>query len=174
MVWKRLDGEDYEVSTTGLVRNFHTKKLIKAFPGGTSPYLTVGLKGNGRKQAKRFLVHRLVAIAFLDNHHNLPEVNHIDGNKLNNDVNNLEWVSPKQNMKHALDNGLWQKYDNQFYKNKTGFDHNRSLAVKCSNGKIYGSISEACRDLKLNVSTVSYVIKRGTPMKNGLSFSILN
>lgn len=55
---------------------------------------------------ERWFVHVLVAITFLPNFLNLPQVNHIDGNKLNNNVSNLEWISVSGNMKHAYTTGL--------------------------------------------------------------------
>lgn len=55
---------------------------------------------------KRKYVHRIVAETFIPNPHKLPVVNHIDGNKENNDVNNLEWVSLKENSQHAFRTGL--------------------------------------------------------------------
>ena len=75
-------------------------------PGG---YKFVGVVENGRTQYK--MLHRLVAEAFVDNPNNLPEVNHKDGNKLNNAATNLEWVTRKQNAKHAAEMGLTAKGD---------------------------------------------------------------
>lgn len=55
---------------------------------------------------KDYKIHRLIAQTFIPNPSNLPQVNHLDGDKLNNDVNNLEWTSPSGNVRHAYDNGL--------------------------------------------------------------------
>ena len=67
-------------------------------------YLRVYLAKNGKKHAR--LVHRLIAEAFIPNPDNLPQVNHKDGNSLNNAIANLEWCTPQQNSIHAFQNGL--------------------------------------------------------------------
>lgn len=71
----------------------------------TSTYYRMNLRLDDGT-VKKFLVHRLVAITYLPNPNNLPEVNHIDGNKLNNKVSNLEWVTRNQNIQHSFDTGL--------------------------------------------------------------------
>lgn len=70
-----------------------------------------------RMDKKTLSVHRLVAKAFKDNPNNFSEVNHIDGNKTNNHVDNLEWVSRSENMKHAAKNDLLKKVDVKGTKN---------------------------------------------------------
>lgn len=67
-------------------------------------YNMIGLNKD-RKQSM-FLVHRLVALHFIDNKDNKPHVNHIDGNKFNNHYSNLEWCTPSENQKHAFKLGL--------------------------------------------------------------------
>ena len=71
----------------------------------TSTYYRMNLRLDDGT-VKKFLVHRLVAITHLPNPNNLPEVNHKDGNKLNNKVSNLEWVTRNQNIQHSFDTGL--------------------------------------------------------------------
>lgn len=68
-------------------------------------YLTCGIKT--ATGFKLFKVHRLVALAWAPNPHNKPEVNHIDGNKQNNKVENLEWVTHRENHIHGRATGLW-------------------------------------------------------------------
>ena len=99
-VWKDCVGfEDYSVSNYGRVYSKRRDKLLKLCVN-SSNYKKCVLKG------KNLYVHRLVAQAFLENPNNLEEVNHKDGNKWNNNVDNLEWVSKSENAKHAFDLGL--------------------------------------------------------------------
>ena len=65
------------------------------------------MRGIGRSVVSDHDTHREVAKAFIDNPNELPQVNHIDGDKNNNSVSNLEWVTNKENAHHAIANGLW-------------------------------------------------------------------
>jgi hypothetical protein len=102
-IWKDIPEYEgfYQVSTHGRVRHIPSGNILKPFKVGKHPrYDAVQLL----RKSKR--LHRLVASAFIPNPDNLPEVNHIDGVKTNNHVNNLEWVTTKDNIAHALKNGL--------------------------------------------------------------------
>ena len=116
-VWKDVEGYEglYQVSTCGNVKSLpkvrrngtgtyiQKERLLK--PSNTSTgYKKVELCKDGKR--KGFKVHRLVAIAFIPNPDNKPEVNHIDGNKINNNIDNLEWVTSSENSIHAYETGL--------------------------------------------------------------------
>lgn len=111
--WRPIKGYEgiYEISNTGSVRNLRSDPKNRTYPykilvpGKTvKGYQFVFLSVNGK--AKNRMIHRLVAETFIPNPDGLPEVNHIDGNKENNRVNNLEWCTRKDNLKHAVDIGL--------------------------------------------------------------------
>ena len=93
--------EDYYISNTGNVYSTKTGsfKLLKQFTDSSGNYMMIGLQQNGKP--KKALVHRLVAIAFLPNPKNLPEVDHKDKNKHNNNVENLSWCTRKDNLNHS-------------------------------------------------------------------------
>jgi hypothetical protein len=94
---------DYEVSDHGEVRNKKRGNILRSRVDKNGYYkieFKLGTKTLNRN------IHRLLALEFIDNPNNEPEVNHEDGNKLNNYWENLEWVSSSYNMQHAHDNGL--------------------------------------------------------------------
>ena len=93
-------GHKYSVSETGKVYNQSTGKELKGRPQKRGGYLRVNLAG------KDYKVHRLVAETFIPNPENKEQVNHINGKTDDNRVENLEWVSPSENISHAYKNGL--------------------------------------------------------------------
>lgn len=117
-IWKDIkDYEDiYQVSNLGNVKS-KTRVVNRKYQGQIIPqivygqemsfvihkkgYLRVWLAKNGKR--KSYMVHRLVAEAFIPNVDNKPEVNHIDGNKQNNSVDNLEWVTGSENVVHSFE-----------------------------------------------------------------------
>lgn len=119
--------ENYSVSDDGIVQNNRTGKILRQ-QEDKNGYMRVILTKDGKQ--KRFGVHRLVALTYLENENNLPQINHIDGDKKNNSVNNLEWVTGQQNQQHrrkVLKSGL--------------------VKVRCvETGMIYESIKEAAEE----------------------------
>lgn len=97
------DHPRYEISNTGIIRNKENKKLKSQYIGSTGYYM-VSFSYNNKSKPQR--VHRLLALTFIPNPKNLPEVNHIDGDKLNNNLTNLEWTTHHENMSHAFRIGL--------------------------------------------------------------------
>ena len=112
-MWKPIKvAEDYEVSNFGRVRSVdrinakgwrYTGRLLK-LQKDKKGYLTVGIMVSGKP--KTFKVHRLVAFAFLDKVEGKEQINHIDGDKTNNNVMNLEWCNNAENQLHAVRVGL--------------------------------------------------------------------
>ncbi len=120
-IWKDVVGYEglYEVSNFGrikskerVVNNSKGKRIVKSkilspFISNSGYYAIVLHKT--RPVFKLNYIHRLIANAFLPNENNLEQINHIDGNKLNNNVFNLEWCSRSENMKHAIKVGLFSQ-----------------------------------------------------------------
>lgn len=98
---KGFEGK-YQISNQGIVRNQygHILTPYKTKHG----YMKLDLWQDSKR--KKFYIHRLVAEAFIPNPDNLPQVNHMDGNKENNVVENLEWCTAEGNVKHSIDNCL--------------------------------------------------------------------
>ena len=105
-IWKpieQLNGR-YEISNQGRIRGVWSGKILKLFKSNAGYLQARVYKGNNKNVT--VYVHRLVAMAFVPNTDNKRDVNHIDGNKSNNSVINLEWVTPKENVNHAQRMGL--------------------------------------------------------------------
>lgn len=103
-IWKDIKGYEglYEVSNLGRIKSLKRNKIIT--PKLIHSYFSVILYN--KKNYRNFRIHRLVAQAFIPNPNNYPQVNHIDGNKLNNNLENLEWCTQSHNMKEAYRIGL--------------------------------------------------------------------
>jgi hypothetical protein len=102
-VTRKIKGtENYTINVFGMVFSKRRKRYLKGFTRGKG-YKCVKIEGKTRS------IHRLVAEAFVPNPFNREEVNHINGDKNDNNCINLEWVSHQQNMIHAASNNLMSK-----------------------------------------------------------------
>lgn len=173
-VWRDIAGYEglYQVSNIGRVKSldryvFNERINKLKFQNGRMLVLSIGYKkkdfylkvslSKDNRQVSTY-VHRLVAEAFIPNSLNCTQVNHIDGDKRNNAVENLEWVTPQENKIHAVYTGL----DVPNYGLKP--------VICINNGKVYPSVSEAARNLKVRDSTISKVCKGKQKKTKGLRF----
>lgn len=161
-IWKDIEGYEgyYQVSNLGRVKSLGNKSNHKQ-PIILKQALVLGYKCvslSKNRKAKMKKVHVLVAQAFLENKKKGLQVNHKDGNKRNNCVYNLEWVTASENVKHAFNMGL--------AKAKKGMNNNRSLKVnmidKNTNQIImsFGSLREAERETGVFHSNIQKSIQR--------------
>ena len=147
--WKEIAGTNgnYFVSNLGNVKSEYWKKGKILTPSADkNGYLFVGIRKNGIKRA--YTIHRLVAEAFIPNPQKHTVVNHIDENKKNNKVTNLEWCTQKHNVLHSI-NRLSQR-----------------RKIVRSDGKEYASIADAMREMNLKSNHISDVC-RGKRQKAG-------
>ena len=147
---KQILNSSYYVTEYGNVYNSKTNKVLCWCDNG-SGYKLVYLMINGKRKSK--LIHRLVAEAFIPNPNNLPQVNHIDGDKSNNHVSNLEWCTCEYNNNHAIQNELrntihvnMYTLDGKFITTfKSIHEANRYLGLKETNTGIYECLFNRCK-----------------------------
>lgn len=143
-VWREIQGYEgiYDISSEGHIRRrgHGSYRPIQPYKGTKGYYCIRLISGRTKRY---FAVHRLVAQAFIPNPEGKTQVNHIDGNKHNNTVSNLEWVTAKENAEHALSHGL---------------RINRTMPVLCFDGietRRFPSIKEASRATNIHYYTIS-------------------
>lgn len=130
-IWKDVVGfeEKYMISNLGRVYSKITNKILTPVKSQNDflGYYGVTFRfADGKPHTKK--IHRMVAEAFIPNPDNLPCVNHIDGNKLNNCVDNLEWCDRKYNAKHAYDNNL-NGYKDKLHNNFVNASKRKVLVI---------------------------------------------
>jgi hypothetical protein len=113
-IFKDIKGYEgiYQISNLGNVKSYKKNRVKIRIPTkNTNGYLCLGLRKNNKR--KMYLIHRLISEYFIENKNNKPYINHIDGNKLNNNINNLEWCTQKENVNHSWKIGLSKISDYQ-------------------------------------------------------------
>jgi len=153
---------NYSVTKDGNVINNKTNRELKRGidSGG---YCRVGLFNKGK--VKFFLIHRLVASAFLNNLENKYEVNHIDGIKTNNNLLNLEWATRSENMKHAYKIGLC---NTSLQATKLA---NSKIVLDTQNGIFYKSATEAATLLGIKRKTLCSYLSGYNTNKTSLIYA---
>lgn len=148
--WKDIKGYEglYQVSNLGRVKrckgkHMQSERLLKTIMLN-SGYVHVHLSKNNKQN--KLLVHRLVAQAFIPNPENKPQVNHIDEDKTNNVVSNLEWMTPKENINHGTRN-----LRDSLTKRK------KVKGIDIANGEYnyYNSVNECAKYLGINKGNIS-------------------
>lgn len=136
-------------------------KILK--PAVTQDYYEVNLVRGDSSQYRR--VHRIVAEAFIPNPFNLPQINHIDGNKENNEVSNLEWCTSRENVAHASQTGLRKSPRKGVYRSP--------VKIKCiETGQVFSNKKLAADELGLSYSYLCDCIGQRKPC-NGYTFEVL-
>lgn len=156
-IWKDIEGYEglYQVSNLGRFKSvFRYFKILKCtkYKDG---YVRVDLYKNGK--VKRYLAHRLVAQTFIPNPQNKPQVNHIDENKENNCIENLEWCTRSENMNHGT------------AMLRTAMSQGKPI-ICIETGTEYYSLSECARKMGLQVGHVCSVLKGKRKTTGGYTF----
>lgn len=166
-IWKDISNFEgmYQVSNKGRVRRLAHQDAYKRYdtpkicvrnvkekilkPAITSDYFEVNLFAKGMSKYKR--IHRIVAETFIPNPDSLPQVNHIDGDKFNNCVENLEWCTSQSNVRHSMATGLRKNPEKGVYRGP--------VRLECiQTQKKYNSIKEASDDLSVSYHYLSECI----------------
>lgn len=171
--WKIISADNkFVISNFGRVKRIKTqsgndteKLLLASKTNKKNPYRKILLSG------KMFYVHRLVAEAFIPNPYNLPQVNHKDGNKANNNSDNLEWVNRRENALHAYrelritPSGIGRYGENS--------NRHRAILVYSLNNEFicrYGSISDASRVMNIDTGSITRCAKGEYKSTHGFIF----
>lgn len=145
----------YFVSNLGRIRsNSNRARVLK--PAISSGYLVVTLYKNGEREDLK--VHRIVAESLMSNPDNKPCVNHIDGNKLNNALTNLEWASYSENTTHAVNNDLLKLKGEDNHKAK--FSNAEVAQIRAYYDQIHPTFQQLANMLGVRKSTAHKIIKQ--------------
>lgn len=172
-IWKPIPGYEgyYEASSLGRIRSvdrythngwgsytYHKSQLMKCRIVSNG-YAHVKLTKNGQRSEP--LVHRIIAVVFLPNPFNLPQINHRDGNKANNAVSNLEWCTGSDNQLHSR----------RILKRVCG--KKRKPVICLETGIRYETAHHAARDMRLNPASIYYVCEGRNKHAGGFHFSYI-
>ena len=154
---KEINGyPNYYITEDGKVWSEKRNKYIKAYE---NRYMQIRLFSISEKKNKNMKIHRLVAEAFIPNPNHYNEVNHIDGNKTNNRIENLEWCNHVMNINHAWKTGLYEGLRKRIVETKI------KKVVCVETGEIYNSAMEAGLAIGMRKTSISTAIYKGHKCK---------
>lgn len=170
-IWKNIEGYEgrYMISNYGRVKSFIGHEKILTPRINTKGYYSVQLSKN--KKAKSFLIHRLVAIAFIDNPKGLPYINHKDEDRTNNHVSNLEWCDEKYNLNYG---SVTQRLSQINKSSRVENVPKRVQATFPDNSIIeYNSIKEASRECHVSPNEIRRVVDKNNLSAKGIRFHLV-
>ena len=173
------DYPDYLISLNGEVFSLISMRFLSQ---STTPngYKHVTIRNN--EGHKTILVHRLVAMNYIENKHLKSQVNHIDGNKKNNCLLNLEWVTPSENQKHSYKIGLIKPNENQKKASSEvgkrvgkengikGGIKKRKLILNELTGIFYDGVQEAANSIGIRKGTLNSMLVNQNPNRTNLRY----
>ena len=161
-IWKDIEGYEglYQISSFGRVKSFvYKEKILKPTTGRTDGYVRISLHKDRR--IRTYTIHRLVACAFIPPIADKPYINHIDGNKQNNYVGNLEWCTASENQFHAVERGLSSINHPKKSKAVDMFSRDGELIAT------FPSLAEAHRQTTVAISNIYQCCKHGCKTAGG-------
>jgi len=164
----------YQINNSGEIMSLIRNKILT--PRKCGQYNAVCLYDSNINR-KNFYIHKLVAEYFIENPLNKDQVNHKDGNKNNNSIDNLEWCTASENINHAYRIGF--KKAPCAHTGRFGFEHHRSKSVYQFNTNkdligIYGSICEASRETNIDRKSISNCANNKTKTSGGYYWEFNN
>jgi len=164
-IWKEISGYDgrYKISNKGHVTSFRFKGKLLTPQKLKDGYIGVTLQRSDTSK-NLISIHRLVAMTFIPNPENKPHVNHINGVKTDNRVENLEWVTPKENIHHSIKNGFQKTSGNR------KLNDNDALIIRDAIKEGF-SLAQICGYFKIE-KTIAYNIKRNKTYTGGRKINL--
>lgn len=167
-MWIKIkQNNNYSINECGQVRNDITGKIKRSFINKDSGYLTIDLWRDNK--SKKYTIHRLLAEAFIPNPDNKPTVDHKDGNRLNNSLDNLRWATySEQNSRFDSTGVRSQKVKVTRYeefRKKRGGGHISWGRIECT--MYFDKISDAAKYFDVSVGNISLMLKEGAIGRRG-------